>query len=179
MAALPYMQIYWGDYFADTPHLSTEEHGAYLLLIAAYWQRGKSLPVKQLKSITKLSNERWTDVEPTLNEFFTVDESGCWFHERIEQELDKVRAKIFGLADSSGRLPWAEWNVLREYVFKRDNYTCRYCQDKSDALECDHINPVLLGGTNELNNLATSCGPCNRSKGAKTLEQWKPGVYSA
>jgi uncharacterized protein YdaU (DUF1376 family) len=40
MAALPYMQFHIAEYLADTSHLTTEEHGAYLLLIFNYWQRG-------------------------------------------------------------------------------------------------------------------------------------------
>jgi len=92
MAALPYMTMYWGDYLADTLHLTTEQHGAYLLIMAAYWKRGKSIPPNQLPSISKL-NERWIEVEPQLNEFFTFDELGYWQHNRIEAELEKARVK--------------------------------------------------------------------------------------
>lgn len=92
MAALPYMQLYVADYLADTPHLTTEEHGAYLLLLFSYWQTGKALRVDRLAHTARLSSERWTLVERTLNEFFTESE-GFWIHERVEKDLDKVAAK--------------------------------------------------------------------------------------
>ena len=41
---MPYIPLFVADYLADTSHLSTLEHGAYLLLIMNYWQRGESLP---------------------------------------------------------------------------------------------------------------------------------------
>jgi len=91
MAALPYMQLYVADYLADTMHLTTEEHGAYLLLIFNYWQTGKPIPVSRLARITRLSNERWTDVERSLSEFFN-ERSNEWVHDRIERDLDAVRA---------------------------------------------------------------------------------------
>lgn len=91
MAALPYMQLYVADYLADTMHLTTEEHGAYLLLIFNYWQTGKPIPVSRLARITRLSNERWTDVERSLGEFFN-ERDNEWVHDRIERDLDAVRA---------------------------------------------------------------------------------------
>ncbi|MCA5970198.1 DUF1376 domain-containing protein [Pseudomonas sp. P135] len=91
MAALPYMQLYVADYLADTMHLTTEEHGAYLLLIFNYWQTGKPIPVSRLARIARLSNERWTDVERSLNEFFN-ERDNEWFHDRIERDLDALRA---------------------------------------------------------------------------------------
>ncbi len=91
MAALPYMQLYVADYLADTMHLTTEEHGAYLLLIFNYWQTGKPIPVSRLSRITRLSNERWTDVERSLGEFFN-ERDNEWVHDRIERDLEAVRA---------------------------------------------------------------------------------------
>ena len=70
MAALPYMQLYIADYLADTMHLSTEEHGAYLLLMFNYWQTGRPIPKNRLSKIARLSNDRWDAVEPSLKEFF-------------------------------------------------------------------------------------------------------------
>ncbi|WP_258089856.1 YdaU family protein [Serratia liquefaciens] len=90
MAALPYMQFYVADYLADTMHLSTEEHGAYLLLIFNYWQTGKPLPKNRLAGIARLSNDRWTDVERSLSEFF-IDDGNAWVHQRIERDLISVK----------------------------------------------------------------------------------------
>lgn len=86
MAALPYMQLYVADYLADTMHLNTEEHGAYMLLMFNYWQTGKPIPKTRLAAIARLSNDRWTTVEVSLNEFFN-DTGTHWEHKRIEADL--------------------------------------------------------------------------------------------
>lgn len=91
MAALPYMQLYVADYLADTMHLSTEEHGAYLLLIFNYWQTGKPIPKVRLARIARLTNDRWLSVEDSLKEFFN-DNGTEWEHDRIDRDLAAVHA---------------------------------------------------------------------------------------
>lgn len=74
-----------------------------------------------------------------------------------------------------GRLsPW-RWALVRVAIFERDGYRCVYCGDKPNELECDHVVPVSRGGSNDPSNLATACVPCNRSKGGKTVEEWRGG----
>lgn len=80
-------------YLADTMHLSAEEHGAYLLLMFNYWQTGKPIPKNRLAKIARLTNERWADVEPSLQEFF-CDNGEEWVHLRIEEDLASVREKL-------------------------------------------------------------------------------------
>jgi len=99
MAALPYMQLYVADYLADTAHLSTVEHGAYLLLIFNYWQRGESFKARdeqtlnrRLASVARLSNEEWMSVRENLAEFFDVTETE-WAHHRIDRDIEVVNAK--------------------------------------------------------------------------------------
>lgn len=60
---------------------------------------------------------------------------------------------------------------IRFDVFKRDNFTCIYCGNNppSAILEVDHIVPVSKGGTDVIDNLATSCFDCNRGKSNKEL----------
>jgi len=55
---------------------------------------------------------------------------------------------------------------IRFEVFKRDDFKCQYCGSTPPniTLEIDHIKPVSKGGTNDINNLVTSCFNCNRGK---------------
>jgi hypothetical protein len=58
-------------------------------------------------------------------------------------------------------------------VFKRDDFTCRYCGRKTPdvILELDHVVPVADGGSNDPMNLVTSCWECNRGKSAVPLHE--------
>lgn len=55
---------------------------------------------------------------------------------------------------------------LRFDVFKRDGFKCQYCGNTPPliVLEIDHIIPVSKKGTDEIDNLITSCFDCNRGK---------------
>jgi 5-methylcytosine-specific restriction endonuclease McrA len=77
------------------------------------------------------------------------------------------------LAGPFDRLDAHEWHFVRSQVFERDDYTCTYCGARGVKLECDHIIPVAKGGEHDLYNLTTACKPCNRSKAAKSLDQWR------
>lgn len=58
-------------------------------------------------------------------------------------------------------------------VFKRDDFTCKYCGRKSPevVLEVDHIVPVCEGGSDDPINLTCSCWDCNRGKSGVALTQ--------
>ena len=63
----------------------------------------------------------------------------------------------------------------RFMVFQRDGFKCQYCGRGADAtvLEIDHIFPRSKGGTNNIDNLITSCYECNRGKGDLLLIERK------
>lgn len=60
---------------------------------------------------------------------------------------------------------------LRFEVFKRDSFSCQYCGSTPPKviLEVDHIIPVSKKGTNDFDNLITSCFDCNRGKSDNEL----------
>lgn len=71
------------------------------------------------------------------------------------------------------RMNAGAWYALRDVVFSRDGHECAYCGTIKGPMECDHIHPIALGGGNDASNLTVACRKCNRSKGAKTLDQWR------
>ena len=83
-----WMPLYVRDYLADTRHLTTLEHGAYLLLIMEYWQKGK-LPTddQNLRKICAMTYHSWKQHKLTLQAMFSGPE---WRHHRIDQELKKA-----------------------------------------------------------------------------------------
>ena len=90
MASLPYMPMYWGDYWRDTAHLSDAEHVSYLRLISHYWQHG-GLPTEdaRLARIAGRSLDDWMGMKPMLQAFFKQS----WRHARIDRELE-TQARI-------------------------------------------------------------------------------------
>ncbi|ASS55894.1 HNH endonuclease [Rhizobium leguminosarum] len=66
-----------------------------------------------------------------------------------------------------------EWNGLRSLVQERDGYACVYCGTQEDSLHVDHVVPLIQGGTNDPDNLATACRECNCGKGGRTVEEWR------
>ncbi len=104
----PWMPLYIADYLADTGDLSTLEHGAYLLLIMTYWQKG-GLPSDdaKLSRIVRMTPAQWSKVKPSLATYFDAE----WRHGRIDGELNKaaeVSAAYAARASKAANKRWAK-----------------------------------------------------------------------
>lgn len=97
------MPLYVGDYLADTAHLTQAQHGAYLLLIAAYWSRGTTtdgspvgLPtLEQCVRIARASSDdEVKNVCLVLAEYFDRQDDGTFRHSRIDEELVAANSLI-------------------------------------------------------------------------------------
>ena len=86
-----WMPLYIADYLSATSRLTTEQHGAYLLLIMDYWKNGAPPDNDQvLAQITKLSPDAWSNARTMLQTFFEVMD-GLWVQHRIESEMVKAQ----------------------------------------------------------------------------------------
>ncbi|MDW9366968.1 DUF1376 domain-containing protein [Sinorhizobium meliloti] len=104
MSGRPFMQLYVSDFLGDTLHLSTEQVGAYLLLLMAMWNAGGSLPSDEgkLARITRLPLKKWKSIASDLMPFFEMDADVLW-HNRLTKELQKSESKSQSRASAGAK----------------------------------------------------------------------------
>lgn len=62
------------------------------------------------------------------------------------------------------------WRKLRVQVLQRDGYLCQAHLRRGQDVpgnEVDHVVPKARGGTDNMDNLETLCGPCHGAKTAR------------
>lgn len=165
-----YYERHLGDYSKDTAHLTMIEHGAYSLLLDRYYSTEERIPASQVHRIARArTKEEKQAVDSVLSEFFSLS-NGSWINRRADEEIEKERKKQASLKDLRER---DEYRKFRDLVMIRDGYTCAYCGITDVPLQLDHIHPRSKGGSDLPHNLTACCKPCNTSKGAKTVEEWR------
>lgn len=94
-----WMPLWIADYQADTMHLNTTQHGAYILLLMHHWRAG-GVPddISQLAAITRCDQSLFRrSIWPVLCGFFTKD-GGCLVQKRalaeraLAEELTEKRS---------------------------------------------------------------------------------------
>ena len=146
-------ELYVGDYFADTLHLSAVEHGVLRRLLMQLWLEQLRLgDDEQLSAAAGVSLPAWREFRPVILPLVVSAEL------RIRESIAELRA-IEGQ-----RLRSSAWSVVRRIVFERDWHACVYCGSRDD-LQVDHAVPLSRGGSNGFENLITACERCNLSKG--------------
>lgn len=105
-----YMPLWIADYLADTQHLTRDEHGAYLLLLMAYWRKGEPLADddRKLAAIANASPAEWRKLRPVLAEFFQVAD-GVWTQKRVEAELTRAKAIRAKRAEAGAKGAGGRW----------------------------------------------------------------------
>jgi uncharacterized protein YdaU (DUF1376 family) len=84
-----WMPIYIGDYLADTAHLSTEEHGAYFLLLMHQWRKGH-FAEEAIPAIIRCAS---STVLATLKQMLSRDKQDLLFSKRCDTEKERYVEK--------------------------------------------------------------------------------------
>jgi uncharacterized protein YdaU (DUF1376 family) len=173
-----WMPVFIGDYLADTMHLSTEQHGAYLLLLFHLWRRG-TLPDDDgaLAQITGLSRNAWSQTRPVLAEFFQIHD-GLWRHGRVERERLRVTAKQLANSKQAKLAAARRWS--KPELLLPGMIECTDAVSNADALPGDadshsHSEPELLKTYTSQERVSSKRSPDSRHTRFRSIlaDYWK------
>lgn len=105
-----WMPVYIGDYLGDTQRLTTEQHGAYLLMLMDYWRNGPP-PADDavLCSINRLKLARFRKHKTTLFAFFKIV-GGKLVHPRVDAEIRKAKQNQERRSAKASKAADARWH---------------------------------------------------------------------
>lgn len=104
-----WMPIYIGDYLSATSRLTTEQHGAYMLLLLDYWKNGAPPDNDQvLSQITRMPLDAWRNARSILEAYFQVS-NGHWHHSRVERELEASKSRKDVATQRAFKASQARW----------------------------------------------------------------------
>jgi uncharacterized protein YdaU (DUF1376 family) len=136
MAEFPAMPLWTDAYLADTRHLSTLEHGAYLLLLMEAWRRPTTtLPDddRLLARLAGVSAEEWEAMREIILAFFQRDgRSRTLKQKRLFQEATYVREKSRSQRDK----------VLKRWEREKNNDTAELPLGIPDGYRTDTPTPT-------------------------------------
>lgn len=199
-----WMPFYVGDYLSATSRLTTEQHGAYFLILIDYWKNGP--PPNDdvvLAQIARLPVASWRKARPALIAFFDIRD-GHLIQKRVEKERAKAsgitgersKAGKAGAAGKWGAAAGKDGRVLRSERLaearRKGTHTaeewaalvafcggsCVRC-GSSERIVKDHITPIYQGGSDAIDNLQPLCGSCNSSKGPDATDLRPDGWQNA
>ena len=89
-----WMPLRIAEYLADTSNLTTEQHGAYLLLIMHYWRTGP-LPsdVSELATVCRLEKTRFEAISHPIMRHFRLRRGRLW-NKKLEELLAEANENI-------------------------------------------------------------------------------------
>ena len=135
MAEFPFMPFYWSDSMSKTVHLSTEEHGAYVLILATMWMHGGTLPDDDVKlaRIARLSLGKWRRMAPTIRAFLTECD-GALTQKRLQDERKKS-LEISGKRSANAKARWNAKSLESNDAAYADAYASGYANGDATAMQ--------------------------------------------
>lgn len=107
-----WMPLLVDKYLGDTMLLTTEQHGAYLLLLMTMWKKDGRLPDndQQLAQAAKLSPAKWKAARPVLIDGMLLRaEGGYVVQKRLSAELARSKAHTEAKAEAGSKGAAKRW----------------------------------------------------------------------
>jgi uncharacterized protein YdaU (DUF1376 family) len=169
-AALP---LFGDAYLADTTHLTTEEHGAYLLLMIAAWRQPDcALPLedRKLARIAGLSVKKWASIRDTILEFWTT-ENGRIFQARLRKEHAYVCQK----SEANRKSAEARWN--KQVIENKQSDVCERISERNappppPIRDKDDKSSFAISGNGEPENYPPALPAIRSSEVDEAVECW-------
>jgi 5-methylcytosine-specific restriction endonuclease McrA len=89
------------------------------------------------------------------------------WHRTNPMAMQRLKA-LRRTAENAGTVTEADWLSLLD----RHGNWCAYCGG-AGPLSVEHVVPLTRGGRHTLGNILPVCRPCNSSKGARLLSEWR------
>jgi uncharacterized protein YdaU (DUF1376 family) len=144
-----WMPVFIGDYLADTMHLTTEQHGAYLLLLFHLWRRGSPRDDDAvLAKISGLGDHAWKLHRPVLAEFFRIHD-GLWQHGRVEKEKARVAATKQSMSNKAKSAASSRWrksdapSIAQAMPEDADSHSNTESESESEADSDSELQPQV------------------------------------
>ena len=143
MAEFPALPLWTDAYLGDTTHLTTIEHGAYLLLLMTAWRTSEcALPDddRLLARYARLDARQWKRMKPILAEFFVISD-GKWRQRRLDDEREAVMTHKQKMSErgQAGAAAKALKTKGRHQAQARTSKPSAEAQDKRETSSHSHI----------------------------------------
>lgn len=153
-----WFRFYVGDYIADTMHLTTTEHGAYLLILCHQWRQGH-IPEDDLPRVARMDADAWSIAQARLKHLLSIDQAGLYFSARLDREKDEFLGKSRKAHEKAKKAAEARWKRVRERKAKGNQVGTN-----SDAPSIPQSNaPAMLEECQSESELSTNTSPSLRS----------------
>lgn len=186
MSERPFMQLYVSDFVGDTLQLSTEQIGAYMLILMAMWNAGGRLPDDDAKlaRVARLSLKRWRAISGDLLTFFEreADEIG---HKRLTKELHKAQVKSEARAAAGARggaataLKTKAHGAANAGALPRHSPDSRNQSEKAPAFSPENAQHFSAHGEQEVSSRenAQHLSPAGKTRPGPVFSGKKPGWH--
>lgn len=169
-----WFRFYVGDYIADTMHLTTTEHGAYLLILCHQWRQGH-IPEGDLPRVARMDADAWSIAQARLKHLLSIDDAGLYFSARLDREKDEFLGKSRKAHEKAKKAAEARWKRVRERKAKENQVGT-----KMDAPSIPQSNaPAMLEECQSESELSTNTSPSLRSGEAGAASPFEPGDAGA